>query len=137
MDGIDRRIKGLARAHRAPEPSMKVVLSTPPTVNTPALVARVVPALKRALGADHVRSAGPVMGSEDFGLFAKGGVPIFMFRLGSVAPERFEAARSKGEPLPSLHSAKYQPEPSASIRTGVRAMTAAVLELMKPPAEAR
>ena len=69
------------------------------------------------------------MGAEDFGLFSEGNVPIFMFWLGTISPERIEAASSSGEPLPSLHSAKYYPDPAPSIATGVRAMTAAVVDL--------
>jgi hippurate hydrolase len=132
MDGIKRRVKGLAQGHAAPEPSVEIVLGSPPTVNTPELVSRVVPGLVRALGAEHVKPADPVMGSEDFGLFAKGGVPIFMFRLGAVDPERFKAAHDRGETLPTIHSARFQPEPAGAVRTGVRAMTAAVMELLKP-----
>src|SRR5205823_12341071 len=123
---------GLAKAHNAPAPTFTVLESTPPTVNTPALVDRVVPALKKALGDDQVKAVPPVMGAEDFGLFGKGGVPTFMFRLGTIPPERLAAARSRGESLPGLHSSKYYPEPTASISTGVRAMTAAVVEFLPP-----
>lgn len=132
IDGIRRRIKGLAEAHRAPEPSLEVIHYTPPTVNTPALVDRVVPAMKRSLGDDNVVSFEPVMGAEDFGLFGAGGIPLFMFRLGAIEPERIRKARETGERLPSLHSSKFAPEPRGSIETGVRAMTAAVVELMGP-----
>ena len=36
-----------------------------------------------------------------------------------------------GKPLPSLHSSRWAPLPEPTIRTGVKAMTSAVLELMK------
>jgi amidohydrolase len=132
IDGIRRRVAGLAEAHRAPTPLVEVDETTPATINTPGLVARVVPALSRALGASNVKEVGPVMGSEDFGLFGRGGVPIFMFRLGTIPPRRVDEARARGESLPSLHSAQYRPDPSPSIETGVRAMTAAVRELLPP-----
>ena len=132
LEGIRRRVHGLAIAHRAPEPSFAVAESTPPTLNTPELVDRVVPALKKALGDGRVKTVEPVMGAEDFGLFGQGGVPTFMFRLGTIDPERFARAKAKGETLPSLHSASYYPEPTESIRTGVRALTSAVTELLKP-----
>ncbi len=45
IDGIKRRASGLAQIHRAPEPTVTLVEGTPPTINTPALVSRVVPAL--------------------------------------------------------------------------------------------
>ena len=45
--GIKRRAIALAQAHQAPEPTVEVEEGTPPTINTPALVERVVPALRR------------------------------------------------------------------------------------------
>jgi metal-dependent amidase/aminoacylase/carboxypeptidase family protein len=73
-----------------------------------------------------------VMGAEDFALYNEGNVPICMFWLGTIHPDRLAAASAKGEALPPLHSAKYFPEPAASIATGVRAMTAAVVKLLPP-----
>ncbi|WP_406697049.1 amidohydrolase [Singulisphaera sp. Ch08] len=130
IEGIKRRVVGLARSHQAPEPVVSIVEGTPPTINTPSLVARIVPILKATLGASSVKEVEPVMGAEDFGLFGQGGVPTFMFRLGTIPPERVKEAKAKGEILPSLHSARYYPDPAPSIQTGIRAMTAAALELM-------
>ncbi len=130
VEGIKRRVSGLAKAHHAPEPTVTVHDGTPPTINTPSLVARVVPGLEKELGASNIKEVEPVMGAEDFGMYSQGGVPIFMFRLGTIAPERM--AETKGKGLPSLHSALYYPEPVPSLRTGIRAMTAAVRELLPP-----
>jgi amidohydrolase len=132
VDGIRRRVSGLARAHRAPEPVVTVEPSNPPTINTPKLVARIVPVLGKALGSSNLKELEPVMGAEDFGLFGQGGVPTFMFRLGTIPPARIAEAKARGEALPSLHSPLYHPDPVPSVRTGVRAMTAAVLELLPP-----
>ncbi|MBV8269832.1 MAG: amidohydrolase, partial [Planctomycetaceae bacterium] len=60
--------------------------------------------------------------------FGRDGVPTFMFGLGTIPPGRM----SRPEPLPSLHSALYHPDPAPSIETGIRAMTAAVRELLPP-----
>ena len=130
LEGIRRRAAGLARAHRAPEPTVTTSDTTPPTVNTPALVEKVVPALVRELGAAQVEEVEPTMGAEDFGLFGRDGVPTFMFRLGTIPPERIAAAKERGEPLPSLHSALFHPDAAPSLRTGIRAMTAAVTALL-------
>lgn len=130
VDGLKRRVSGLARAHGAPEPTVTLHDGTPPTINTPGLVKKVVPALTRELGASHLREIEPVMGAEDFGLFSQGGVPIFMFRLGTVSAERMANAKQKA--LPSLHSPLYYPETVPSLQTGIRAMTAAVRELLPP-----
>jgi hippurate hydrolase len=130
--GIRRRVPALAQAHQAPEPVVDIEESTPPTINTPSLVERVVPAFVEVFGPSHVKPAKPVMGAEDFGLFSEGNVPIFMFWLGTLSAERIEAAKSKDRVLPGLHSSKYYPEPAPSIATGVRAMTAAIARLLPP-----
>ncbi|WP_165244467.1 amidohydrolase [Paludisphaera soli] len=134
VEGIERRVKALAQAHKAPEPSVEVIGTTPATSNDPALVERVSPFLKRALGDEHVVLTDPVMGAEDFALYARDGVPIMMFWIGTVPRERIEEAEAKGTDLPSLHSSLYHPEAEASIAAGVRAMTAAVTGLLPPRA---
>jgi amidohydrolase len=135
IEGINRRAKGLADAHKAPAPVVTIGESTPPTVNTPSLVAKVVPMLSKELGTSNLSEVEPVMGAEDFGLFGQGGVPTFMFRLGTIPSDRIASAKAKGETLPSLHSALYYPEASTSLRTGVRAMTSAVVGLLPPGSE--
>ena len=75
----------------------------------------------------------PVMGSEDFCCYGLEGrpIPICMFRLGAIEPAKVAKSRETGVPLPSLHSSLFAPLPEPTIRTGVKAMTSAVLELMK------
>ena len=135
VEGIRRRAKGLAEAHRAPEPVVTLGESTPPTVNTPGLVAKVVPMLSKELGTSNIVEVEPTMGAEDFGLFGQGGVPTFMFRLGTIPPDRLAAAKAKGETMPSLHSGLYYPDAPPSLKTGVRAMTSAVVGLLPPSTE--
>ena len=57
-------------------------------------------------------------------------VPIVLFWLGAADPEKYEAAQRGERSLPSLHSSKFAPPPEPTIKTGVLAMTAAVLELL-------
>ncbi len=130
--GIKRRVAALAQAHQAPEPTVTVEELTMPTINTPALVDRVVPAFVETLGAANVKRAAPVMGAEDFALFSEGGVPICMFWIGTIDAPRLDASRAKHEDLPALHSSRYHPDPRPSIATGIRAMTAAVVRLLPP-----
>lgn len=133
IEGIQRRAEALAKAHRAPEPTLTVGQDpTPPTINTPSLVAEVVPAFEAALGEENVLAVKPTMGAEDFGRYNRDGVPTFMFWLGTVQPDRFAKAAETGEHLPSLHSAFFAPDPEPSIQTGVRAMTSAVVRLLQP-----
>jgi hippurate hydrolase len=71
------------------------------------------------------------MGGEDFSEYGLAGVPIFMFRLGSVNPDRLTELKKGGKQPPSLHSPFYYPDARESITTGVTTMSAALLDLMK------
>ena len=132
IEGIKRRVAGLAQAHRAPAASVEIRETTPPTISTPALVNRIVPVFRRTLGEANVREMGPVMGAEDFGLFGRGGVPTMMFRIGTTPENLLKEAKARGEAIPAMHGSKYYPDPGPSIETGVRAMVAAVRELLPP-----
>ena len=64
--------------------------------------------------------------------------PMFMFRLGTIDPVRMqESQRPGGKPAPSLHAAFFWPVPRPTIETGVKSMTAAVLELMNKGVQCR
>jgi amidohydrolase len=138
LASLDRIARGIALAGGVPEdrsPIVKVSDTevTPATYNDPALTGRVAAAMKTALGAENVVELEPVMGSEDFGQLGLENhqIPTMMFRVGAIDAERIAKSKQTGVPLPSLHSALFWPVPDTTIRTGVRAMTAAVLELMK------
>jgi hippurate hydrolase len=106
---------------------------TPSTYNDPDLVDRLERVLVEALGEGEVSRESPVMGGEDFGRFGlEGEVPIALLWLGGVDAARVAAAAASGESLPSLHSSEFAPIPEPTLRGGVTAMTAAVLDLMAP-----
>ena len=132
LAGIRRRAEGLAKAHNAPESTITIDETTPPTINSAGLVEKVVESLGTSIGADRVRKAPPVMGAEDFGLFGEGGVPICMFWLGTIEPSRLARAMESHQPMPALHSSRYRPDAAPSIATGIRAMTSAVADLLPP-----
>jgi hippurate hydrolase len=96
-------------------------------------VRRLQAVLARELGAEQVLVRKPGMGGEDFAEYGRTAdkVPIMLFWLGSVDPEKAASAARTGQALPSLHSSKYHPLPEPSLRTGVTAMTAAVLDLLR------
>jgi hippurate hydrolase len=73
------------------------------------------------------------MASEDFSLYALEDPkpPICMFWLGAVDSEKLKDANEIGTRLPGPHSSEFAPVPEPTIRTGVTAMTSAVLDLMK------
>jgi amidohydrolase len=138
LASLDRIAKGIALAAGVPEDRAPIVKVSETEVtaamyNDPALTARVVGAMKTALGADKLVQLEPVMGSEDFGQFGLEDhkIPTFMFRVGAIDAERIAKSKETGVPLPSLHSSVFWPVPEPTIRTGVKAMTVAVLELMK------
>lgn len=133
LRAIERLCRAAAQGARAPEPEVRVHLDeyTPPTVNDPVLTERCVGVFRAVLGAANVRERPPVMGAEDFGRFAAENTPIFLFFLGTVEPELFAAAqKADAPPLPGLHSDRFAPVPEPTLRTGVRCMAAAVLDLL-------
>ena len=132
---IRRIVKGQAIAAGLPEekhPLVKVKDEfTPAAYNNPKLVSRINGVFADWFGKDILIERKPTMGGEDFGRYGRTEhkIPIYMFRLGGVSPASLKAARAQGQPLPSLHSAKFAPDP-ACIPFGTIAMTAAVLELL-------
>jgi amidohydrolase len=137
LASIERIARNIAAAAGIPEdraPIVKVSDTevTPATYNDPKLTERLAGAFEKTLGADNVVKWPPIMGSEDFGRFGLDHqIPICMFWLGAVDPAKVEASKKSGKPLPSLHSSLFEPLPEPTLRTGVKAMTAAVLELMR------
>ncbi|MDB6116030.1 MAG: yxeP [Lacunisphaera sp.] len=134
---IRRICRGEAIAAGVPDDLLPVITLadeqfTPATYNDPALTRRVRAAIAGWIGADNVRNIDPEMGGEDFGLFSDTGrrIPITMFRVGAVDPAQYARSLRTGEPLPSLHSSKFAPLPEPTIKTGITAATAAVLDLL-------
>jgi hippurate hydrolase len=137
LKAIERITKGIAQAAGIPEdraPIVKVSETevTAATYNDPQLAERLTTTFRAALGDNNVVTAQPIMGSEDFGyLSLDQKIPSAIFWLGAVDPAKVKESKEMGTPLPSLHSALFAPLPEPTLRTGVRAMTAAVLEIMK------
>jgi hypothetical protein len=46
-------------------------------------------------------------------------------------PKRIEESEKTKQPLPSLHSPLFAPVPEPTIKTGIKGMTAMVIDLMK------
>ena len=105
---------------------------TPATYNDPQLTAKAAEVFRSLLGDDHVFERPPTMGGEDFSRYAKtSGAPGLMFNLGVVDAKRFASAGQEGaEPLPTVHSSKFQVDPEPTLRTGVRCMSALALTLL-------
>lgn len=133
---LKRISRGIALSAGLPEdkvPKVEVANeSIPSTYNTPTLVERILPAFEKAIGKENVQEVGAVMGGEDFGMYGKteDKYPIFIYWLGTVAPEKVKEAEESGKSLPSLHSAFFAPVAKPTIETGVKTMTQSVLELL-------
>ena len=133
---IRRTANGLAEAYGIPAdrmPTVTVSESTPVTFNDPALADRVRAAAIAALGKDRVITPDkPVMASEDVGAFSLDGkIPCVMYWLGAADPARLAESLKTGVPLPSLHSPLFAPDYEPAIPTGVTAMTAIALDILK------
>lgn len=134
LKAIDRIAKAAAVGANAPPPEVKVSLDefTPATYNDVSLSRKCGAIFREVIGADNVRTRKPIMGAEDFSRYADGGkVPIFMYFLGTISKDKYDAAQKPGATsLPGLHTDAYAPIPEPSIRTGVRTMTLAAMNLM-------
>jgi len=138
LAAIERIAKGIAGAggipaERAPIVSVSKDQFCPATYNNPELTKRLVAVWKKSLGNDNVKIVDPTMGGDDFSEYslADHSIPAVYFHFGAVEPAKIAEYKQKGKELPTLHSSKFAPVPEPTIRTGVIAMTAAVLELMK------
>ena len=138
LSSIRRICKGLAESAGLPSelhPQVTVANEfTPALYNDPKLTQQLASTARRWLGEPRVQTLQPVMGGEDFSEFGRtpDKIPICQFWLGVVSPEANAAALRSGKPLPSLHSPYFQPQPLPTLRTGVTALVATVLELAPP-----
>ena len=137
LAAITRATNGIAAAAGVPAERAPIIEvsknGVPATINDPALTRRVAASLEKVLGKENVVPGKPIMASEDFSLYAlqEPKPPICMFWLGAVDPVKIKDAQEKGTRLPSLHSSEFAPLPEPAIRTGVKAMTSAVMDLLK------
>jgi hippurate hydrolase len=137
LAAITRISNGIAAAAGVPADRAPVIEvakdNVPATINNPELTRRVAAAFERSLGKENVLPGEPAMASEDFSLYALEDPkpPICMFWLGAADPQKWREAREKGTHLPGPHSSEFAPVPEPTIRTGVKAMTSAVLDLLK------
>lgn len=137
LASIERVAKGVAvtagiPSDRAPLVKVSETEVTTATYNDPALTETLARVFVKTFGQDNVFKASPVMGSEDVGyLSLNQQIPAVMFWLGTSDPGKLKESKETGVPMPSLHSPLFAPVPEPTLRTGVKAMTSAVLEILK------
>jgi amidohydrolase len=100
--------------------------SSPVLANDPALTAKVLPTMRRVLGADHVLETNMITASEDYSYFAQK-VPSVFFFVGIVPPDQ--------DPVkaPSNHSDYFYVD-ERGIPVGMHVMTQIVLDYMQSAA---
>ena len=138
LSALERMAQGIAAADGIPASRAPIVTAseseyTPATYNDPQLTLRLAQVFKKVLGEENVVEVPAVMGSEDFCRFGLENhqIPICQFTLGAVDPVKLAESRRTGVPLPGLHSSLWAPVPEPTLRTGVKTMTSAALDLMK------
>lgn len=130
LSAIKRKALAVAMAHAAPAPDITTSEGTPALENDAQLTPRVADSLRLALGSHNVLPMPPVMSGEDFSQFGLAGVPIVMFRLGVVAPERLARFAELGQSPPSLHAPTFYPDAREALATGVLSMITATTDLL-------
>jgi amidohydrolase len=135
LSGIKRIAEAQGASFGLPKekwPKVTYSEGTPATYNNPELASNVASILSSALGEGRVEELKPVMGAEDFAYYGrtKDNIPSLIFWLGAASPEDVAAAKRGEAKLPSLHSPFFKPDRETTLKTGVTAMTEAVLGLM-------
>jgi len=134
---VRKTAEGVAVAYNVPADRMPIVKVseteiTPAVFNDATFTERVRKTAVATLGAEHVQKCDPLMGSEDVGLFSLNNtIPAAMFWLGASDQGKLAESRKTGVELPGPHSPLFAPVYEPTIRTGVTAMTAVALDVLR------
>lgn len=98
--------------------------SSPLVYNDPALTARIGEVFVQKFGKEKVILLQPEMYGEDFGMYrqAEPPIPTLIYSVGTVG----------NGPFVSTHSPLYLPELDPSLETGIKSLSWALLDLLKP-----
>jgi len=130
LKSIQTKAEAISAAAGAQKPLVTVSEGTPAMFNDEKLAARMSEVFVKEFGKAKVIPGEPSMGGEDFSQYGRAGVPILMFRVGTVEPARLERLQ-KLDAVPSLHSPLFYPDAEPTLITAAHSMIAATLELMK------
>jgi amidohydrolase len=137
LDGVYRTAKAVALMARAPEPTITHGGGTASVVNDSGLAQRIYKVLQPALGEEEVsfrpKNEPGNSGSEDFSAYGEAGVPSLFIRIGGYDPSVIADYKKRGEPVPTNHSPFFAPDHEVAIKTGVRTLTLAAVELLQSP----
>jgi hippurate hydrolase len=132
LDGIRRIAKAEAEAAAAPEPPLVTVGEERgyAVYNDPELVTRVRSALAERLGSERVTTMPTQMVAEDFAEYGRAGARSAMIWVGATHPALCEAAAKTGAAIPELHSPTFVPDLEPTLKTAMKAETAALLAVL-------
>ena len=130
LEGVRRTVKAVTDMAGAPAADLKLTPGGKMVVNDQALTDLTAVVFKAAFGARAVAQDKPGSASEDYSEFVLAGVPSVYFGLGGSDPAEAAKAKAEGRELPVNHSPYFAPVAEPTIRTGVEAMTLAVLNVV-------
>ena len=137
IDEIKKIVKGLGIAAGLPESKMpKVLLKdeyTPALYNDPEFSRKVLNFISKEIGDENVSEISAVMGGEDFARYGRQDpkIPSLLFWLGGTSKEDWKKFQNNEIELVSIHSPFFAPDPKPTITTGIKAMSASALGLLK------
>jgi amidohydrolase len=132
LDGVRRVANASAAMAGAPAPAVELIAGGAAIVNSDTLVTQTEAVFKDAFGDANAQRMPAMTASEDFSEYVNQGVPGMFFFTGVYDPKMVaEAERAGGKPIAFNHSPFYAPVPEPSIKTAARAMSMAVLNVMK------
>ena len=137
IDEIKKIVKGLGIAAGLPESKIpKVLLKdeyTPALYNDPEFSRKVLSFISEEIGDENVSEISAVMGGEDFARYGRQDpkIPSLLFWLGGTSKEDWKKFQNNEIELVSIHSPFFAPDPKPTITTGIKAMSASALGLLK------
>ncbi len=135
IEAIQRKANATAASFGVPKDKYPVLklkdTYTPALYNDPDLVDKIIKGFNKYFGQKNILKTEPTMGGEDFARYGKTPekVPVFMFFLSAVNQNKYKQFQKEGKILPSLHSDSVVLDPEPTIKTGVAAMSNAVINL--------
>jgi amidohydrolase len=131
-EGVERTARAEAEMARAPAPEIRHTFSASPVINDPALAADTAARLKAGLGAEKVTlvpvAAPGWTASEDYSELVTAGMTHSVYMsIGGDTQATIDRYKAERKPLPVNHSPFFAPDHTIAIRTGIEALTLAVL----------
>jgi len=132
IESIKRITNSIAMANAVPENKMPVYTQDeecPAVYNDPELTSRMVKIMKKVYLSPYPMDR--ITSSDDFANYGttKEKIPSLYFGIGAYKLSRFGKGAAA---VPPLHNPKFAPDdPKVTIKAGVKALSAAVMELLK------